>query len=267
VSTTPNVPSDSPAAPVFIGSDGVAAAAIAHRGDYAVLAVADVAATDWVYRTLDGRNITATLVGQVSAAAIAVVRTDVALDPLPMNSDATLSVGQVLDVTGHVGTVTAERSDHTADGKVFEHTATVQVSDAHVGDAVSADGKVVGLVVGSDGERANVIPIQLAMAAADLVIDNAGSGVGGLGWLGITAHAADGQVVVDAVVEGAPAAVLGLQPGDVVSAVDDVAISTTNALVAAVWHRGGAQPIRLTVKRAGQPVELTGVVGVTGSDS
>jgi putative serine protease PepD len=59
---------------------------------------------------------------------------------------------------------------------------------------------------------------------------------------------------------GSPAAAAGVKPGDVVVAVDDVPVSSMNALVLLVRERKVGGTVRLTVERAGQTLEFEAVL-------
>jgi S1-C subfamily serine protease len=76
-----------------------------------------------------------------------------------------------------------------------------------------------------------------------------------------TANMPSGGALIVAVEDGSPAALAGLEVGDVVVAVDDVPVSSMNALVLLVRERQVGGTVHLTVERAGQLLELSAVLG------
>jgi serine protease Do len=92
------------------------------------------------------------------------------------------------------------------------------------------------------------------------------------GWLGVAVQDAPGSdnaagrkghagVVIASLDRGGPGARAGLQPGDVVSAVNATVIDTAHELIKAVSATSPGSTLRLSVKRKGQPMEVTVTVG------
>jgi serine protease Do len=92
------------------------------------------------------------------------------------------------------------------------------------------------------------------------------------GWLGVAVQDAPGAeaaaarkghpgVVIASLDRGGPGARAGLQPGDVVSAVNATVIDTAHELIKAVSATSPGSTLRLSVKRKGQPMEVTVTVG------
>jgi len=91
------------------------------------------------------------------------------------------------------------------------------------------------------------------------------------GWLGAAvqdapaAELAGGRghpgVVIAGLDRGGPGARAGLQPGDVVSAVNATVIDTAHELIKAVSATSPGSTLRLSIKRKGQPMEISVTVG------
>jgi S1-C subfamily serine protease len=75
-------------------------------------------------------------------------------------------------------------------------------------------------------------------------------------WMGlhITAHD-QGALVIDWVAEGGPSAVAGIVVGDVITAVDGVAVSSVDQIKAAIMTHAPADAATLTVTHADQTTE------------
>jgi S1-C subfamily serine protease len=81
-------------------------------------------------------------------------------------------------------------------------------------------------------------------------------------WLGLTSSEQEGRVQIMRVNKESPAQEAGLQPGDVVLAVDDVKVATLEAFYKKVWDRSTpSTPIKLTVLQGAdlKTIQLTPV--------
>lgn len=84
------------------------------------------------------------------------------------------------------------------------------------------------------------------------------------GWLGVSISEVQklgAGVRIATVDRQGPAAQAGLRPGDVVTAVNDMKIETTNGLIRAVASIAPGADVKLSLVRGGQPSELTVTVG------
>jgi S1-C subfamily serine protease len=145
------------------------------------------------------------------------------------------------------------------DGGVARLRGLIQVDARLVpgesgGPLYDAAGRVVGMntaaALSPVGARSAgfAIPIRRAMGVVRQVLSGRGTGtvrVGGTGFLGVQTGAAAGGVLVEALVDDGPAAEAGLRPGDLITAVDGVAVTTPAALRA-----------RITARRPGDVVTL-----------
>jgi serine protease Do len=140
------------------------------------------------------------------------------------------------------------------------------------GPVLNADGQAVGLVVarGNDG-------VGLAVSAAALREAMPGLRRGARierPWMGVAGRTASPELVrsrglgVDRgglileVVPASPAAAANLEPGDVIVAIDDRAITSWEDVLAALADREPGQRVRLAVARGGARLELQVTLGV-----
>ena len=108
-------------------------------------------------------------------------------------------------------------------------------------------------VIASTARRSVRLGVMREGRLREVIVEPAGRGKYGLGYLGIepTVHP---QAV--SIVDGHPAAAAGLEVGDVVLAADGVEEISHAGLVAAIGSHAD-QPLRLSVRRAGQRHEIT----------
>jgi S1-C subfamily serine protease len=232
----------------------------------------------------NGRRVEGRVVGRDRLTDLAVVRL-VGSGPWPVaplgNSD-TLQVGDWaiavgnpygLDNTVTLGIVSSLNRNARKLGILDKRLDLIQ-TDAAInpgnsgGPLLNANGEVVGintLVRSGPGaglgfaipiNRARQISTQLISTGRashpiigvglDVVRDQSGSEVG------------SGARVV-AVQPGGPAAAAGLQPGDVITAVDGTKISSPSDVINAVERAGVGRSLRLNIQRGGQALQ----VGVT----
>ncbi|QMU75195.1 PDZ domain-containing protein [Streptacidiphilus sp. PB12-B1b] len=189
--------------------------------------------TSGIVSSLD-RPVTMAATGSGGPAYLDALQTDAAINP--GNSG-----GPLLDSAGEVvGVNTAIRS-----------------ADPDAADPYGADDEA-----GSDG-IGFAIPIDQAMRVAEQLIDGVPVTRTALGVLLDTGYQGGGRVL--RTTPGSAAAVAGLHPGDVVTAVDGTPVGSADDLVALVRGRAPDAPARLTVQRAGAelvvPVRLRAVRG------
>lgn len=156
---------------------------------------------------------------------------------------------------------------------MIQVNADVQPGDSG-GPLVSADAKVIGIDAAASEGRSRyrtqshegfAIPINRALTIAKKLEanPNGGSGSGasggsgklatGRGFLGVqldSASNADGAAVAG-VQAGSPAAKAGLQAGDVITALDDNAIGSTDDLTSALTEHQGGDQITVAWERNG----------------
>lgn len=89
------------------------------------------------------------------------------------------------------------------------------------------------------------------------------------GWLGVSigeTQARGAGVRIASVERAGPGAQAGLQPGDIIMAVNDTKVETSNALVRAVASIPPGGVAKLKVTRSGQPTELSAILGLRPSE-
>ena len=250
----------------------------------------------------DGRIAKATIVGRDSSDDLAVIKVDGLdkLTPATFAKSSALTVGQaVVAVGAPLGlsdTVTSGIVSNTArpvragdnDQAVFEAVQT----DAAInpgnsgGPLVDLNGSVVGInaAIASDSSGGGLqIPGQPVQQAGNIGIgfaipsDEASRIAGELIASGKAYHAVLGVTVGGAanttqagvplrtVVADGAASKAGLKVGDIITAVDDQRVTTSDALIAAVRSHAPGEQVKLSYTRAGS--SSTAIVTLNKSDS
>ncbi|MET0700185.1 MAG: trypsin-like peptidase domain-containing protein [Mycobacterium sp.] len=269
--TTPSGP-DSPTGPGAPGADGKPVTTVTFA---------------------DGRTSTFSIVGIDPASDIAVVRAQGAsgLTPITLGSSANLRVGQDVVAIGSPlgleGTVTTgivsalNRPVSTAGDSKNQNTVLDAIqTDAAInpgnsgGALVNMNGELVGInsaiaTLGGDAEGAQsgsiglgfAIPVDQAKRIADELISTGTATHASLGVQVSNDNTTHGAKIVE-VTQGGAAASAGLPSGVVVTKVDDRAISTADALVAAVRSRAPGDKVTLTyLDPSGNPQSVQVTLG------
>src|SRR5438067_9161824 len=233
----------------------------------------------------NGRELTAKVVGSDPENDVAVLKIDGGPFPVAaLGSAADVRVGQEAIAIGSplglaggpsvtVGVVSAlhRRLDTRTGPPLLDMIQTdAPISPGSSGGALlDADGAVIGLttaVATTDGAQGLgfATPIDIAKSSAEQLI--AGGKVVHV-WLGIegtdvdpsTAKdlSIDGGALVGTVVKGSPADKGGLQPRDVIVAVDNQPVRTMGALGAAVRGRVPGNTLSLGVRRGKEQKRMT----------
>lgn len=130
---------------------------------------------------------------------------------------------------------------------------------------VGEDGKLLGigslrLEMNRNGESAEinmVVPINLLTPILDDLLTRGQANRPPRPWLGVFSAESDGDVVVMNVTEGGPAAIAGLQRGDVISDVRDGEVDGLADFYRKVWSSGSAgAEVPLRVVREGRETWL-----------
>ncbi len=229
----------------------------------------------------DGRRLAAELVGGDSALDVAVVRMDGAPADLSAarfgDSDEAavgewvLAVGSALgiDETFTAGIISGRPElDGAARGAFLLTDAKVNPGDAG-GPLVDLEGQVVGLTTlisaGPGGGYGYAVPINQVRRAAQQIVTQGhaghpyiGVGLREAGDLRAGARAVPGTwpaagALVSRVGRGTPAARAGLQPGDVITAVDDREVPAPSELVSIIEREPVGARVALSFVRRGQP--------------
>jgi serine protease DegS len=232
----------------------------------------------------DGRTAPAKVVGVDPEADLAVLKIDLGkLPAITLASTEHIRIGDVVLAIGNpfgVGqTVTMGIVSATGRNRLginlFENfiQTDAAINPGNSGGAlVDAEGNLIGIntaILSRTGGSQGIgwaIPTSIAKDVLEDIIEH---GRPLRGWLGIQAQpitpdiarelklATTAGTLVTAVAPDGPAQKAGLQPGDVIMAVDDKRIGEArDAMVAVLSHRPGAH-IKLTVLRDGQELTLT----------
>lgn len=137
------------------------------------------------------------------------------------------------------------------------HNATLWPGNSG-GPLVSVDGDVIGMNVASTqsspgdqpiNERAFAIDGNTVLAVADEIIAN---GTVNHPYLGVTSQVAPGGQLVAEVEPDSPAAVAGIQPGDIITAIDDRAVNVDGWFIDLLYQYSPDDVVTLTIDRNGE---------------
>ncbi|NIK55682.1 S1C family serine protease [Kribbella shirazensis] len=240
----------------------------------------------------DGRTVPATVKGLDPLTDLAVIKAEATdLTPATLGSSGKLAVGQGVVAIGSpfglAATVTSgivsaldrpvtsgdEQDDSTTVFPAIQTDAAINPGNSG-GALIDLAGQVVGInsaikTAPGQSEGGNIglgfaIPIDQAKPIIDELVAKGKATHARLGVTVGDAQSSDGLpngARLGEVTPGGAADKAGLQSGDVVTAVDGKAISSGDALVAAVRsHRPGDQ-VKLTLTRNGTPQTVTATLG------
>jgi putative serine protease PepD len=253
---------------------GLGSGFVYDKNGYIMTAAHVVQGADQVQvRLYDGTKLTGKVVGTDEANDVAVVKVDrTGLAAAPLALGETIQVGQLAVAIGSPfglnETVTAgiiSATDRNLEGReVIQTDAPINPGNS---GGVLADrrGRVIGIndaiQTGSES-NGNVgigfaIPIDLAARSATAIVQGKQVKTGYLGvTLGEPTGNQDGALVQD-VAPGSPAAKAGLQPGDLVVAIDGQSVADYGELGARIrGHRPGDK-VTLKVVRDGNETTIT----------
>jgi S1-C subfamily serine protease len=226
--------------------------------------------------TPDGQRLTGTLVGLDAATDIAVIAVDATDLPVPSYATSEPDVGELAVAIGSPfgldGSVTAGiisglgRSLNSEVAPLLDLIQTdAAINPGNSGGAlVNGAGEVIGIntaILSASGANDGVgfaVPVATALSVADDLIVH---GEVRAGFLGIEGRSIDAEVarlyelatefgaVVITVQPGSPAAIAGLQEGDVITAFDGEQIDTMLDLATIVRRRDPGETVTLTVMR------------------
>jgi putative serine protease PepD len=226
----------------------------------------------------DGSEHPATVVGTSPSYDLAVIRVQGAsgLTPAELGESSSLQVGQPVVAIGSprglTGTVTS--------GIVSAFNRTVQVpgedgtavvynglqTDTPInqgnsgGPLVNLNGQVIGInsaiATGGGESTGNIglgfaIPIDQARRVAQEIMDTGTATKPLLGVQGSTAATGQDGAPIAAVQPGTPAEAAGLQPGDVVTRVDDARVEGFADLIARIGAHAPGEQVTLTITNGG----------------
>ncbi len=234
----------------------------------------------------NGTTRKATLVGEDKSTDVAVLKVDpsgLSLDPLPLGSSKSLTVGDAIAAIGDpygyrrslsTGVVSGlDRTIQAPDGFTIPHAIQTDAAlnpGNSGGPVLDANGQVIGIADQIATDQSSVgggqpgstgvgfaVPIDVARTVVTQLEHN---GKVSHAYLGIgTAPPTGSQAgaLVQAVQSGSPAAKAGLRTGDLVVAIDGSSISGVNDLIDAISSHQPGDRIKLTVQRGSQRLTIT----------
>ena len=182
--------------------------------------------------------------------------------------DSVVAIGNALDLgdtpTVTVGIVSALARSVNVPGEslsgLIQTDAAINPGNSG-GPLVSARGEVIGVNTAVAGDAQNigfalaidkVKPIVARLRANPGSSSSSGSPAASTPYLGVSLDDAAGGATVTQVVPGAPAAALGLRPGDVITAIDGRLTPTASAAVSAIRANAVGDTVTVNWQRAGQ---------------
>lgn len=236
----------------------------------------------------DGRETLAEVIGTDPESDLAVLRID--LDDLPvieLTDSADVAVGDVALAIGNpfgvgqtvtMGIISATGRNHLGLNAYEDFIQTdAAINPGNSGGAlVNAEGAMVGIntaIFSRSGGSQGIgfaIPANLAHSILDELVTQ---GRVIRGWLGIEAQALSRElaasfglqtpqgVIVAGVVSGGPASQAGLEPGDVLLAVDGQPILDARSAMSEIASIPPGTSLPLTIVRSGERMEMTLEVG------
>ena len=262
--------------------EGIGAGFIYSTEGYILTAAHVVETVDLVTVLLsDGRSTSGEVVGFHELTDVAVVKipADAALPTVTLGLDLDLEVGQIavalgspfgLDQTVTAGIISAV--DRVIPGRgvtMIQTDAAINPGNSG-GPLVDAQGRVIGindLIFTESGDSAGVgfaIDIDLAWVVAQQLI--AGEEVQ-LAFLGVEVLSVAGDTPgarVENVLEGTAAAEAGVQPGDIITAVDGHSVTESGDLRVLIIGNSPGDEVVLTIVRDGEEILLPVVLGGNG---
>jgi putative serine protease PepD len=236
-------------------------------------------------RFQDGSTAKASLVGSDKSTDTAVIHVDTPasqLHPLTLGNSSTVQPGQSVVAIGSpfglaetmtAGIVSAANRTITAPNR-FSITGAIQ-TDAAINHGNSggplidtATNTVIGIndqIESDTNDNAGVgfaVPIDASKRVAQTLI---AGGTVQHAYLGVTVGTAAAGAKIDCVVNGGPAKSDGLKQGDVITKFDGRAITSPDALTAAVTGAKPAQKVTLTVRRNGSTKQISVTLGTQPS--
>jgi putative serine protease PepD len=233
----------------------------------------------------DGLTATARVLGTDPSTDVAVIRVHVPaseLHPIPFANSAAAQVGDPVVAIGSpfglpetttAGIVSAVIRDITAPNG-YTITGAIQ-TDAAInpgnsgGPLLDAAGRALGLndqIQTDSGSSAGVgfaTPGNTDVRVADAIIGGHPIRHAYVGVCLEPSQASGAQIATSAsqactspISQGSPAAKAGLRPGDLITAIDGMGVTSTNGFINAIDGYAPGQTITLTVKRRGQTLHV-----------
>ncbi|MEM9659119.1 MAG: trypsin-like peptidase domain-containing protein [Planctomycetota bacterium] len=195
----------------------------------------------------------------------------------PLCKDGDLKIGEWVVTTGHSGGYLSDRASPVrlgrvlSDGPEFVCTDCTLVGGDSGGPLFNMRGEVVGIhsSIGPLVTQNFHVPVRTYVEGWDRMVageiwggkeDDASDGEG-YPVLGVSGRTIEGQCEITQVHPGLPAAAAGIEPGDIVLAVDNRPIASFDKLVDIVYFKRPGQRLNLKVLRSDRELELTVRIG------
>lgn len=224
--------------------------------------------------TADGKELPATVVGSDLETGIAVIRyTGATLPALPLASrtpragETALLVGRVIPLNAPVASQGMVMGMSSVDNYLRDGAPTLvdfvaldnllAQGGMGGGPAITMRGDVFAIASIIFGRGYGQEAMTLAVPLADLretIATLVRDGKMVRGFIGLNYDCSNGACVVQAAASGMPAAVAGMQPGDILKSVDGKPVTSWSALRRHVAMRPVGSVIKLGVERGGKPV-------------
>lgn len=228
--------------------------------------------------TDDNRRIPARPVAYDQASGFGLVRAlaPLKLEPVPFGRSRAVEEAQPLMMAtgGEIGAVAAvrlvsrrafsgyweyhldealftapARPHHSGAGLFNERGELVGIGSLFVADAAGGATRMPGNMF---------VPTDLLSPILPELLARGRSRISERAWMGVNCAELAGRVRVLRVTEDSPADVAGVEPGDLIVALDGEAVASVEALWKALWKgQGSERAVRLEIERGGQPRTLT----------
>ncbi len=242
-------------------------------------------ATELAVQLADGRVVPAELVGSDAVRDVAVLRVQPVegLVPATFAPLSSVEVGQMavavgspfgLDQTVTAGIVSAVGRvvPSFGNGRVAMIQTDAPINPGNSGGALAdIEGRVVGMntSIRTDGTQGNqgvgfAVPAETLKLVAERIVNGESLETGFLGVEGVTPTDGSVGARLTGVRPDTPAAVAGLEEGDLLVEFAGVPITGIEQLAAQVQLRTPGSPVEVVVVRDGEPVTVTVVLGSVG---
>jgi S1-C subfamily serine protease len=231
-------------------------------------------ASDIQVELASGERIPATVLATDPATDLAVIdvdRTDLPsaefAPELPRVGELAIAIGNPLGFENTVtaGIVSALHRNLDQSTYIDLIQTDAPISPGNSGGAlVNAQGQVIGINSAgiAPGDQANslgfAIPSPTVISIVQQLVDG---GHAGLAFLGVQSEPTDGGVRVTEVTPGSGAEAAGIAVGDVITAVGDEPVGSTEELVSALRAHAPGDQVTVTVARNGGTVDLQVTLG------
>ena len=231
----------------------------------------------------DGTKASAKLVGEDPSSDIAVVRVSVPsakLQPLAFADSSTVQVGDGVVAIGSpfglAGTLTTgvvsalnrqmQAPNHYTIERAIQTDAAINHGNSG-GPLLNSTGQVIGVnsqIESDSGDNAGVgfaIPSNTVKKVAQELI---AGGTVSHAYLGVQVTGTSNATVAS-VQSGSPAESAGLRQGDVITAIDDQPVNSSDALVTAIQNHSAGDQVTLTIRRGGSTISTQVKLGAQPS--